>query len=149
MKAIETILIGVTVATLGCARQQQSTPLAGDYPRASVKLMQNSREVPVPTDGPIAAALPTSITLDNANHFAAASENGAMSGTVLLERDSIFFVQHAKGQQRVVLAGRAADDAIDVHWHPALSDEPIPDGTDVELRFVRNKASGRRGRFPH
>jgi len=149
MRAIEIVLIGATVTALGCAQPRESALPAGEYPRSSVRLLQGRREMPVPTEGALADALPPSIRLDNANHFAVDSGEATMTGTYFVERDSIFFVQHVRGHQRVVFAGRASGDRIDVHLLPALGDESIPAGMDVELSFVRNKAGGRKGRFPH
>jgi len=137
----------LAIVTSAC-EQRQTAPLAGDYERSSVRFLEEGRELPMPTDGPIAAALPSSLRLDNASHFAATAEGGEMSGSYFQERDSTFFVQHVKGQQRVVNSGLVSGDIVEVRWFPT-SDEPLPMDAQIALRFVRNKASGRTGRSPH
>ena len=93
--------------------------------------------LPVPTEGPLADALPTSMKLDNNKGFAVESdETRLMSGKYRLERDSIIFDQYVAGTIRRAFAGRAFGDTIVVHWRSPSDDELVPPGVDVELRFV-------------
>ena len=136
--------IGLTAALLaaiGCTPREQKPPQAGDYPRSRVQLTHGRRTLPVPTEGPLADALPTSMKLDNNNGFAVESdETRLMSGKYRLERDSIIFDQYVAGEVRRAFAGRTFGDTIVVvHWRPPPSDdeeEVVPLGVDVELRFV-------------
>jgi len=104
--------------------------------------------LPVPTEGPLVDALPTSMKLDNTNGFAVESdETRLMSGKYRLERDSIFFDQYVAGQIRLAFVGRVLGDTIEMRWRPSSDDELLPSGVDVELRFVRKPA--RYSKFPH
>ena len=111
--AAQCILAAVAIATIGCARHKQNAPLAGDYPRSRVRLMEGGHLLPVPTDGPLAEALPTSMKLDNANSFAVESGDAQVSGKYRLERDSIFFDRYARGEIWLAFAGRVFGDTIE------------------------------------
>ena len=134
----QSILAATVLASIGCAQREQSPLRAGDYPRSRVQLRQGRRILPVPTEGPLAEALPTSMKLDNNKGFAVESdETRLMSGKYRLERDSIIFDQYVAGEIRRAFAGRAYGDTIEVHWRPPSDDdEVVPSGVDVELRFV-------------
>ena len=147
-RVVQCILMTLAIAMSGCSHRSQTTPVAGDYPRSSVRFQEKGHERLMPTDGPIASSLPSSVRFDNSGHFAATSEDGEMSGSYFQERDSTFFVQHVKGKQRVVFAGRVSGDVVDVRWFPT-PDEPLPAEAQIELRFVRNRASGQSGRVSH
>ena len=136
--ATQSILAAALLASIGCAHHEQSLPKAGDYPRSRVQLRQGRRTLPVPREGPLADALPTSMILDNSQGFAVETdERRVMSGKYRLERDSIIFDQYVKGEIRRVFAGRSFGDTIVVvHWRPPSDDEVVPAGVDVELRFV-------------
>src|SRR6185503_5439433 len=135
--AAQGVLAAALLAAIGCAPHEQSPPKAGDYPRSRVQLKQGRRRLPVPTEGPLADALPTSMKVDNNQGFALESdETRLMSGKYRLERDSIIFDQYVHGEIRRAFAGRAFGDTIEVHWRPPSDDEVVPSGVDVELRFV-------------
>ena len=142
MRSIEFILIGALAGALGCAGHKQSTPSAGEYPRMNARLIENGRVLPVPTEGVGSIQLPSSLKLDNANHFALETEESEMSGVYFLERDSIFFVQHEKGQQRVIFAGRSFDDKLVVYWKSETATSAS--GPRLELTFVRDRSHDRR-----
>jgi hypothetical protein len=135
--AAQRILAAALLAAIGCAKHEQRPPLAGDYPRSRVQLKQGRRMLPVPTEGPLADALPTSMKLDNSMSFAVETdEKRLMSGKYRLERDSIIFDQYKAGEIRRAFAGRAFGDTIEVLWRPPSGDEVVPAGVNVELRFV-------------
>ena len=147
LRNVQRILVAALLAAIGCAGHEQRPPQAGDYPRSRVQLKQGRRMLPVPTEGPLADALPTSMKLDNNKGFAVETdERRLMSGKYRLERDSIIFDQYLAGKIARAFAGRAFGDTIEVHWRPPSDDEVVPSGVDVELRFVRKPV--RWSRFP-
>ena len=146
--AIQSLCTAAAVAAIGCARHEQaSTPQAGNYPRVSVRFIEGRRDLPVPTEGPLAEAFPTSMMLDNSSSFAVESGAGQMSGKYRLEGDSLFFEQYKHGTHWPVFAGRSFGDTIVVRWLTAAGDEPVPSSTAVQFAFVLRKE--RQKRFPH
>jgi len=146
--AAHCILAAIALAAIGCARQKHTTtPAAGDYPRSSLRMIEGKHDLPVPTEGALAEAFPTSMKVDNSASFAVESGAGRMSGKYHIERDSIFFDQYKGGDNSPVFAGRAFDDTIVVRWLTAAGDEPVPASTAVQLTFVRTKT--RQTRFVH
>lgn len=132
--------IGAAVAVTGCApHTQASAPQAGNYPRASVRLIEGKHDLPVPTEGPLADAFPTMLRLDNAHSFAAESEAGQLSGKYRVEGDSLVFEQYKGGTHWPVYTGRLFGDTIVVRWLTAAGDEPVPTTTAVQLAFVLAK----------
>src|SRR6185503_8011733 len=111
--AAQGVLAAALLAAIGCAPHEQSPPKAGDYPRSRVQLKQGRRRLPVPTEGPLADALPTSMKVDNNQGFALESdETRLMSGKYRLERDSIIFDQYVHGEIRRAFTGRAFAPAV-------------------------------------
>ena len=147
VRRAQCIFVPALLAAIGCAQHEQLPPQAGDYARSRVQLKQGRRMLPVPTEGPLADALPTSMRLDNTQGFAVETdETRLMSGKYRLERDSIIFDQYSRGEVRRAFVGRAFGDTIEVHWRPPSDDEAVPSGVVVELRFVLRPA--RWSKFP-
>jgi hypothetical protein len=132
---IATLIIGV--ATLACGRQHRTTPLAGQYVRSSVRLIEDGQLLPTPADGPFTAGFPSNMQLDKANGFEVQAGEGQLTGRYRMQRDSIFFDQDTGSETRLAFAGRVLDDTIDVHWIPASG--RAASNYDVQLRFVRAK----------
>ena len=127
------------VAATGCASDQASNPQAGNYPRASVRLIEGNHDLPVPTEGALADAFPTLLMLDNAQSFAVESGAGRISGKYRVEGDSLVFDQYKGGTHWPVYTGRLVGDTIVVRWLTAAGDEPVSTSTAVQLSFVLTK----------
>ena len=138
-KAVRCIGAAAVVAT-GCApHTQPSSPLAGNYPRASVRFIEGSHDLPVPTEGPLADRFPTLLMLDNRQSFAAESDAGRISGKYRVEADSLIFDQYKGGTHWPVYTGHLFGDTIVVRWLTAAGDEPVPTSTAVQFAFVLKK----------
>ena len=131
------ILGAMAVSALACARHTRSTPLPGEYTRASARLMEGGQVLPVPTDGQFGTSFPSSVRLDNTNGFVVESGDAQLNGHYRLERDSIFLEQDTDGGTKLAFAGRASGDTLDVHWIPTSGQQSA--NYDVELIFVRSK----------
>ena len=138
-KAIR-FVAAAAVAASGCARHTSpSVPQAGNYPRASVRLIEGGHDLPVPTEGALADAFPTLLMLDNAQSFAAQSEAGPISGKYRVEGDSLIFEQYKAGTHWPVYTGHQFGDTIVVRWLTAPGDDPVPTTTAVQFAFVLKK----------
>ena len=135
------------VAAAGCTPRAQTSPPAGTYPRTSVRFIEGNHDLPVPTEGTLADAFPTSLTLDNSQSFAVESGAGRISGKYRVEGDSLIFDQYKGGTHWPIYAGRLFGDTIVVRWLTAAGDEPVPTSTAVQLAFVLSKT--RQTRFAH
>ena len=147
-RAIQSVCSAAAVAVIGCLpHEQASTPQAGTYPRVSVRFIEGRHDLPVPTEGPLADAFPTSMMLDNSSSFAVESGAGRISGKYRLEGDSLLFEQYRHGTHWPIFAGRQFGDTIVVRWLTAAGDEPVPSSTAVQFALVLRKE--RQNRFPH
>ena len=137
--AVRCIGAAAVVAT-GCAPDTRaSDPQVGNYPRASVRLIEGNHDLPVPTEGALADAFPSLLMLDNAQSFAALSDAGRISGKYRVEGDSLVFDQYKGGTHWPVYTGRLFGDTIVVRWLTAAGDEPVPTSTAVQFAFVLRK----------
>ena len=130
------ILAGITLLSLACARHARSVSVQGEYTRSSVRLIQEGQVLAIPP-GQLGADLPSQVQLDNANGFVVASGDAQLTGHYRLERDSIFLDRDEDGGARLAFAGRATGDTLDVHWIPSSGQRS--NTGDVELVFVRSK----------
>ena len=140
--AVRTVgfLGAAAIAATGCApHTQTSSPQAGNYPRTSVRFIEGRHDLPVPTEGTLADAFPTSLMLDNSQSFAVESGAGRISGKYRVEGDSLIFDQYKGGTHWPIYAGRLFGDTIIVRWLTAAGDEPVPASTTVQLAFVLSK----------
>lgn len=138
-RAVRFVVAAAAVATACAPHTQASSPQAGNYPRVSVRLIEGSHDLPVPTEGALADAFPTSLTLDNSQSFAVESGAGQISGKYRVEGDSLVFDQYKGGTHWPVYTGRLFGDTIVIRWLTAAGDEPVPSSTAVQLAFVRTK----------
>src|SRR5581483_5442817 len=95
------IVVMIGIATFACAPQHRTTPLAGQYVRSSVRLIEGGQVLPTPADGPLAAGFPSNIQIDNANGFQVEAGDGLLTGKYRMQSDSIFFDQDTGTETRL------------------------------------------------
>jgi hypothetical protein len=129
-------LIAATAFSVGCSHGKTAAHLPGAYTRSSVRLSQGGQVIDAPNDGPMAAFLPSAVTLDNAHGYEVTSSEGTTNGQYRLERDSLFFDEQTSKGIRLAYAGRVLGDTLELHMIPAGMRRD-PSNGDVQLRFVR------------